>query len=85
MSSDFPLILPDSITAPDSTPSARAGLDAETEARHRYFAADLIAQAGVLLELPAPVIATAQHTMHRFYYRLVRFMLIMMQSSQLYA
>jgi hypothetical protein len=69
MGCDHPLILPISLLSPNNSPSFRDGISHETEARHRAFAAELIAEAGVLLELPLLAIATAQHTMHRFFFR----------------
>lgn len=51
----------------DDTPSRRAGVDAETEKRLRYYGCDRIQRAVVLLGLPQVVAATAQTLLHRFY------------------
>jgi hypothetical protein len=69
MGCDHPLILPASLLSLESSPSFRDGVDQQTETMHRAFAAELIAEAGVLLELPLLAIATAQHTMHRLFFR----------------
>lgn len=61
------VVLPASILA--LSPSAQDGIDASVEHAHRFFGCELIQEAGVLLRLPQVVMATAQSTLQRFYYR----------------
>ncbi|RHY95890.1 hypothetical protein DYB31_010645 [Aphanomyces astaci] len=51
------------------TPSQAEGLSATDEKRHRFYACELIQEAGILLQLPQVVLATAQSLLHRFYAR----------------
>ncbi|EQC26735.1 hypothetical protein SDRG_15464 [Saprolegnia diclina VS20] len=50
-----------------ATPSAAEGVPAAVEARHRFFACELVQEAGILLSLPQVVLATGQSLLHRFY------------------
>ncbi|OQR96510.1 cyclin-L1 [Achlya hypogyna] len=50
-----------------ATPSEAEGVGAADEKRHRFFACELIQEAGILLSLPQVVLATAQSLLHRFY------------------
>ncbi|OQR95551.1 cyclin-L1 [Thraustotheca clavata] len=49
------------------TPSRADGISAMDERIHRFFACELVQEAGVLLSLPPVVLATAQSLLHRFY------------------
>lgn len=49
------------------TPSKASGLDSETETSLHFYGCNLIAKAGVLLDLPYNVNCTAQVLFHRFY------------------
>mmetsp|Transcript_36491 Transcript_36491/g.145871 ORF Transcript_36491/g.145871 Transcript_36491/m.145871 type:complete len:501 (-) Transcript_36491:2896-4398(-) len=52
-----------------STPSRKDGVSEVVEKTQRAFACGLIQEAGILLELPQIVMATAQVLFHRFYHR----------------
>lgn len=62
-----PLLLPPQLL--DPTPSRRHGVSAAAEDEYRFFACELLAEAGLLLELPQVVLATGQALVQRFYYR----------------
>jgi hypothetical protein len=49
--------------------SLRAGVSGPTERLHRVFGAELLQEAGILLELRQVVVVTAQNILHRFYWR----------------
>ena len=62
------VLLPESIlSAP--TPSAKDGVSAAVERAHRSWGCLLACEAGVLLQLPQVVQATAQNLLQRFYWR----------------
>ncbi|KAG8379003.1 hypothetical protein BUALT_Bualt07G0043100 [Buddleja alternifolia] len=51
----------------ENSPSRRDGVDEATETTLRIYGCDLIQESGILLQLPQPVMATAQVLFHRFY------------------
>ena len=51
------------------SPSAQAGVDEATERRHRAWGAELVQEAGILLQLPQAVMVTGQAILQRFFYR----------------
>lgn len=51
------------------TPSEIEGLSLADERKFRYFACEIILEAGILLKLPMVTMATAQAILHRFYFR----------------
>ncbi|CDJ62608.1 hypothetical protein ENH_00020120, partial [Eimeria necatrix] len=51
------------------TPSIVDGLPREVEISQRIYGCQLIQKAGILLQLEAVTVASAQTILHRFYYR----------------
>lgn len=51
----------------ENSPSRQQGIDAETETTLRFYACDLIQEAGLLLKCPQAVMATGQVLLHRCY------------------